>query len=210
MTCAEFRRVLPEIMDGGHTVEQDAHLRSCPACSNIVSDLVSIREGARLLRASDEPSPRVWNAIEFTLRQEGIMRDPQPNLALVSPSSRTWRMAWLVPAAAALLVTAGILTRYAKTSHEAENNLAAVASTPAPAVAAMSSDDEQLLAAVASRTPALRATYEANLQAVNAYIHDAEETAQQNPDDEDAQQSVMDAYEQKNMVYEMAYDRSLR
>jgi hypothetical protein len=79
-------------MDGGHTVEQDAHLRSCPACSNIVSDLVSIREGARLLRASDEPSPRVWNAIEFTLRQEGIMRDPQPNLALVSPSSRTWRI----------------------------------------------------------------------------------------------------------------------
>ena len=34
-------------------------------------------------------------------------------------------------------------------------------------------------------------------QNVNAYIRDAEESAQANPNDEEAQQIVMDAYEQR-------------
>jgi hypothetical protein len=43
---------------------------------------------------------------------------------------------------------------------------------------------------------------------VNAYIEDAEASAKQNPTDEEAQQSLMNAYEQRSMVYEMALDRS--
>jgi hypothetical protein len=71
------------------------------------------------------------------------------------------------------------------------------------------SEDEQLLAAVASRSPAMQAQYASNLQNVNAYIKDAEESAQANPNDEEAQQIVMDAYEQRATIYEMALDRSL-
>jgi hypothetical protein len=70
-------------------------------------------------------------------------------------------------------------------------------------------EDQQLLAAVASRSPAMRAQYASNLQNVNAYIRDAEESAQADPNDEEAQQIVMDAYEQRAAVYEMALDRSL-
>ena len=72
-----------------------------------------------------------------------------------------------------------------------------------------SNEDQQLLAAVASRSPAMRAQYASNLQNVNAYIRDAEESAQADPNDEEAQQIVMDAYEQRAAVYEMALDRSL-
>ena len=69
-------------------------------------------------------------------------------------------------------------------------------------------EDHGLLEAVNFPTPAVRATYEANLKDVNAYIEDAEASARQNPTDEEAQQSLMNAYEQKSMVYEMALDRS--
>ena len=55
----------------------------------------------------------------------------------------------------------------------------------------------------------MRASYAANLQNVNAYIRDAEQTVQSDPNDEEAQHSLMAAYEQKAMVYEMALDRSL-
>jgi len=44
---------------------------------------------------------------------------------------------------------------------------------------------------------------------VNEYIRDAEESAQADPNDEEAQQSLMDAYEQRAMVYDMALDRSM-
>ena len=57
--------------------------------------------------------------------------------------------------------------------------------------------------------PSMRAEYEANLRSVNAYIRDAEESADSDPNDEVAQQYLRNAYEQKAMVYEMALDRSL-
>ncbi len=55
----------------------------------------------------------------------------------------------------------------------------------------------------------MRTSYADNLQNVNAYIRDAEQTVQNDPNDEEAQRSLMAAYEQKAMVYEMALDRSL-
>ena len=73
----------------------------------------------------------------------------------------------------------------------------------------MTSEDQQLLNTVAARTPSMRAAYETNLRTVNAYIRDAEQSAQHDPNDEVAQQYLMSAYEQKAMVYEMALDRSL-
>jgi hypothetical protein len=74
---------------------------------------------------------------------------------------------------------------------------------------AMVGDDAQLLNTVAERTPSMRASYEADLRSVNAYIRDAELSAHNDPNDEVAQQYLRNAYEQKAMVYEMALDRSL-
>jgi DNA-binding SARP family transcriptional activator len=62
---------------------------------------------------------------------------------------------------------------------------------------------------VESRTPALRAAYENELRNVNAYIRDAEQSVETDPNDEEAQQTLMEAYGQKAVVYELAMDRSL-
>jgi hypothetical protein len=82
MTCEEFVRVLPQLGDGS-TLDREAHLHSCSACSNLVADLQAISIQAAALRGSDDPSPRVWKSIEAVLRSEGLIHSPaQLDLAL--------------------------------------------------------------------------------------------------------------------------------
>lgn len=217
MNCVEFQEILPEVFEDGRTTEQDLHLKSCPACSRLVAELNLISREARQLQDVAEPNPRVWNSIEIALRQEGLIRDPQPGLSLLPPVPRRWSLGWLAPVAAAALVAfgIGIYQRSPGGSHP-------VAHVDTPAAVTVASlqtgknpsntnniEDQQLLAAVASRSPAMQAQYASNLQNVNAYIRDAEESAQADPNDEEAQQVVMDAYEQRATVYEMALDRSM-
>jgi len=218
MTCAEFQAVLPDILEGTGTAEERDHLAVCSACSDLVSDFHLISQQARMLRASDEPNQRVWNSLEIALRQEGLIREAklEPSLAPGRPFRR-WAFAWFLPATAAFLVTLGVL-RYEKpvAPPEVVQQIApvpAVVASTAPASASSEADlkgDRQLLEVVGSRSPSLRASYETELQRVNAYIRDAEQSARAHPDDEAAQQYVMNAYEQKAMVYELAMDRSLQ
>jgi hypothetical protein len=215
MTCEEFERVLPEL-GSGHSIEQEEHLKSCPSCSDLVADLNAISQQARHLQGSEEPSPWVWNSIEVALRQEGLIRQPQQQHALLHPPRLSWKLRWLVPSAAVFLVVAGVLMHQ---RGAAPARIAEQQSQPAGVVTAdlqrpnqaevMAGDDLQLLNTVASRTPSMRAAYEENLRAVNAYIRDAEQSAHSDPNDEVAQQYLRNAYEQKAMVYEMALDRSL-
>ncbi len=44
---------------------------------------------------------------------------------------------------------------------------------------------------------------------MNAYISDAQHAAERDPDDADAQALLQDAYQQKEMLYQMATARSL-
>jgi len=208
MTCIEFQEVLPDIMEGQRNAEHTAHLQSCSVCSGLVSDLSLISEQARLLQASEEPSPRVWNQIEIALRQEGLIRQPGRDRSLVAAFSRGWSPAWLLPVAAILVIAFGVTVYKGGPSQQqvADKAVATPASAP---LAGSNGDDQQLLEVVGSRTPSMRASYAANLQNVNAYIRDAEQTVQNDPNDEEAQHSLMAAYEQKAMVYEMALDRSL-
>jgi len=78
--CAEFQAVLPDLLEDGGGADQRTHLALCPACSELVSEINIISRQAPLLRASDEPSPRVWNSIEIALRQEGLIREPGATL----------------------------------------------------------------------------------------------------------------------------------
>ena len=43
MTCADVRRVLPEILEGGpegvFPADVETHVKSCPDCSDLISDL---------------------------------------------------------------------------------------------------------------------------------------------------------------------------
>jgi hypothetical protein len=214
MTCEEFERVLPEL-EGGHSIEQEAHLRSCSACSDLVSDLNAISQQARFLEDSEEPSPWVWNSIELALRQDGLIRQAQREQALTLAPLLGWKLRWLVPLAAAFLVAFGVLMHqhgtgqpHVSKQQPPPTGVATADLRPNDDVA-MASDDQQLLNTVAARMPSMRAAYETNLRSVNAYIRDAEQSAQSDPNDAVAQQYLMSAYEQKAMVYEMALDRSL-
>lgn len=210
MTCAEFQRELPDFMEEGGSAELQAHLKGCADCSGLVTTLQTIVSEARNLQASEEPSPRVWNSIEIVLRQEKLIRPPQPHghRSLLPSLRQRWGvLAWLVPSAAALLVGTGILLYQQRPSgHPVTQATARPASTP---MAGSDLSDEQLLQEVSARAPLMRATYERNLKDVNNYIRDAQESVNADPNDEEAQQALMDAYGQKSMIYEMALDRSL-
>ncbi len=74
MTCAEFQKVLPYIIDGGGSEEEQHHLETCPLCSDLVADLRYIAECAKLLVPMEDPSPRVWQGIEKSLERENLAK----------------------------------------------------------------------------------------------------------------------------------------
>ena len=53
----------------------------------------------------------------------------------------------------------------------------------------------------------MRATYENQLRAVNADIRETQAYVNRNPGDADARQHLMDAYQQKALLYQIALDR---
>jgi hypothetical protein len=204
MTCTEFQEVLPDVVEGVRNIDQESHLKTCSNCLDLVADLEVIFREARNLEGLYEPGPRVWNTIESTLRQEGIIRDAQRSPALVPPFRRRWASAWLMaPAGAlALLAFTFLYQRQNPTELIATTGTLELPSKP-------SADDGMVLQQASFSTPAVRQTYEASLRDVDAYIKDAEASAKQDPNDEEAQLSLMNAYQQRSMVYEMAMDRSL-
>jgi hypothetical protein len=122
MTCSDVQRVLPEIMEGGRKGEVQAHLKSCSACSELVSDLDLIASEARKLGASDEPPSRVWVKIAAELRAEGIIREPEAAPArpvLVPSGERRWKAWWLVPVAAALIAAGAYVVNHKAAVQEA-------------------------------------------------------------------------------------------
>ena len=66
-----------------------------------------------------------------------------------------------------------------------------------------------MLSEVEKRAPLMKSVYEDDLKNVNSYIRDAQNSVDQNPDDGEARQYLLEAYEQKAMLYEMALDGSL-
>ncbi|MFZ0312203.1 MAG: hypothetical protein WAL85_05810 [Candidatus Korobacteraceae bacterium] len=74
MTCAEFQKSLPYIIDGGGTTEEQGHQEGCPVCTDLVADLRYIAECAKLLVPMEDPDPRVWKSIEKALSEEGLAK----------------------------------------------------------------------------------------------------------------------------------------
>jgi hypothetical protein len=208
MNCVELQDSLSEIVDGSSHAQR-VHLQSCPRCSALVADLNRIISAAVDLRAAEEPSPRVWNSIEISLRQEGLIRPPARHSLLPSFSSR-WAFArWMVPAAAALLIAVGIYVRPTPPSHVATNPVAQPGTTIEGADLVAGLNDDDLLQEIDQQAPALEAQYADNLRRVNQYIQDAKNVVASDPTDEEARRSLMEAYQEKAMLFELALDRSL-
>jgi len=206
MNCVELQQSLAEVEDGS-TPEQSTHLRTCPECAALLQELNLITATACQLQASDEPSPRVWNSIEIILRQEGLIR-PQAARAPRAPSfGARWGTArWLVPAAAMLLLAVGVYERRDILPTNAPPQEAALVT---PAVNLSGLNDADLIQEVSASAPAMQSQYEDNLRRVNESIRDEQGVVNENPDDQEARRSLMDAYQQKSMLFEMAMDRTL-
>ncbi len=235
MTCAEVQRTLPDWLEGAQDAEFGAHLRTCPACSELVADLQLIASEARQLD-TEEPAARVWANIANQLRAEGIIREPvAAKPAPVTVPRGRWSAWWLVPVAAALVAAASFIVGHKPAGTVAVQTPPAVqpsspqspAQPPSPTIAETappktapqqktghhrvvepgpSADDQQFLSEVSQRTPSMRAAYEDQLRSVNAYIAAAQAYLDQNPDDEDAKQHLMEAYQQKALLYQLALD----
>jgi hypothetical protein len=206
MNCLELQQSLAEVEDGSRW-EQRAHLRTCPECSALLRELRLIAAAANQLQAANEPSPRVWNSIEIALRQEGLIRPQRAGRSLVPSFSARWGAArWLVPAAAMLLLALGIYVR----RESSPKPVAQQASVVMPVASPTGLNDEDLMQEVAAEAPAMKTQYAENLRQVNQSIRDAQDLVNESPNDADARRSLMDAYQQKSMLFEMAMDRSLQ
>jgi hypothetical protein len=275
MTCSDVQRVLPEVLDGRPdgtlAAEFETHLKSCPDCSDLVSDLKLITSEAQQLEATEEPSPQVWLRIAAQLRSEGLISDPAtrepesvrtsaaPRPILVPTSSRRrWSSWWLAPVAAGLVAAGSYVISHKPAPEVAQQQTPAIpVTTPAPVAppvtetpnatnstlvpapapqrlahksapslvpsspsslskdlsasaaepAPSNAEDQQFLSAVSTRAPSMRATYENQLNAVNADIRETQAYVNRNPGDADARQHLMDDYQQKALLYQIALDR---
>ena len=220
MTCAEFQKVLPYIIDSGGNIGEQEHLKTCPICSDLVADLTYIADQAKLLVPMMEPNPRVWDEIKHSLEDSGQVKRSATKSGvrgrlLESPTRSRWGPAtWLLPVAALVLVVIGLFLYRNKTNSDSTYS-ADQRVSPSSTMTLVNSDgmgetqDEQLLLQLSAQVPSLRRAYEQNLRSVNPYIADARRSVQTDPDDEDAQEALMQAYQQKAVLYDMAAQESV-
>lgn len=210
MTCQQFQEVLPYIIESGGNQEQEAHLKSCPACSELVQDLKYIAEQAKLLLPMHDPNPRVWTNIEQSLHREGLLpegRMSRPgHITTYSTATQTksWTPVGWVLALAAMIVFAAVLITYKPQLPSTQVTAQNSAAQPAQ----LESDDQQAINQIGPQETAVRQAYEDGFREANAYIADAEQAVKRDPQDEAAQQQLLQAHEQKEMLYQMATARS--
>jgi len=208
MNCEEFQDVLPQIIESGGNEEQEAHLKSCPACAILVQDLKYIADQAKLLLPMHDPNPRVWHNIQQSLRSEGLVSEGRMSRLghITLPSqTKSWTSLGWVLALAAVIVLALVLVNY-HPANPGTQEATAIPSATTPSDAA----DQELISQVSRQQPTARSAYEDSMKNVNAYIADAKKAADENPNDVAAQQLLMDAYDQKAMLYEMGTVRALQ
>jgi hypothetical protein len=207
MNCVELQTSLAE-SEGAKSADQRAHLKACAECSSLVAELDVLIAAAGDLRAAEQPSPRVWNSIEIALRQEGLIRPQRSGRSLLPSFGSGWTWGrWLVPAAAALLIAVGLYVRQNSPAPPIARVTPPAAVVSDAAIAGLNDDD--LLQEVAQLSPALQAQYADNLRHVNAYIQDAKSVVNDNPNDDEARRSLLEAYQEKAMLFDLAMDRSL-
>jgi hypothetical protein len=213
MNCQQFQEVLPYIIESGGGGEDEAHLQTCQSCAALVQDLRYIAEQAKLLLPMHDPNPRVWNNIEQSLHREGLLPEGRMSLpghltknSTAQAQAKSWTPLGWALALTATILFAVVLTNY-RPRQLPQSQLTAQNSSAEPSQ--FNNDDRQLISRLSQQSPDARGMYETSLRDVNAYIADAQQAAQRDPQDATAQELLQDAYEQKEMLYQMATARSL-
>jgi hypothetical protein len=209
MNCQEFQAHLPYMIESGGNEEEEAHLRTCHSCTELVQDLRYIADQAKLLLPMHDPNPRVWTGIEGALQREGLLQEGrmsrQGHITKYSTQIKSSTpLGWGITLAA-LIAFSALLINYRPHLPEQQ----AIAQNTSASAAQFSGDDQQLISGVAQQDPAVSHAYENGLREVNAYIVDARQAVQQNPGDSMAEEQLQQAYQQKETLYQLATARSL-
>jgi hypothetical protein len=130
-----------------------------------------------------------------------VAKQDAPTVPVATPAIVAPQVAQAPPVTAPTTVPSSAPMQMAKKSVKPEDTMGAEVEP------ASSADDQQFLSVVSTRAPSMRATYENQLQAVNADIKETQAYVDRNPGDADARQHLMDAYEQKALLYQIALDR---
>ncbi len=212
MNCAQFQNECSEVLEGAQSQAHTEHLAGCAACRELLEEVSEIVAQARALPLQ-EPGPQVWARLRQSLAEEGLIREQQVG-ARATEAKTDWawpRFSWAdalsyASVAAILVVAFGLLTLQQAPSPSPGDS---VAVTQPAASGPIDDDDLQLLQEVEARVPDARGAYEASLREINTQIEEARRAVEENPNDPQAVQSLMEAYQQKSMVYEMAMTRSV-
>ena len=212
MNCAQFQNECSEVLEGAKTQAHEEHLAGCADCRGLLEDMSEIIAQARDLPLH-EPGPQVWTRLRQSLAEEGLIREQLVHeLAPVAKAGWSWpRFSWADAlsygsVAAILVVAFGLLTLQQAPAPLPGGGRAV---TQPAASGPIDDDDLQLLKEVEARVPDARGAYEASLREINTQIEEARRAVAENPNDPQAMQGLMEAYQQKSMVYEMAMSRSV-
>jgi len=211
MNCQEFQEVLPYIIESGGNPSEEEHLRTCPACAELVRDLRYIAEQAKLLLPMREPSPKVWTNIEQSLHREGMFTEgrlsPPGQITNYSTAqAKSWTPIGWIMALIATVVFVNLVFNYQQ--HLPASGTSAQ-NSGAQSAQIIEDDDQQLVSSLTRQDPAVGSAYQTGLKEANAYIMDANQAVNRDPQDYLAQQQRLEAYQQKEMLYQMATARSL-
>jgi hypothetical protein len=71
MTCEEFQAHMPELIGSGEDASSHPHVQNCELCRALLQDLQTIADAARQLFPVVDPPDRLWDQIQFAIKQEG-------------------------------------------------------------------------------------------------------------------------------------------
>lgn len=214
ITCREFLAYLEPWMEGEGSHDAQAHLRSCPHCSNVVRDLELIHTEAHSWSVTEQEAPeRVWTALRAQLEQEGLIHetvpaseDRAPDVARVAAPRAGWfsslfpRLPRPVLAGAylaALIAVAFALSGPVNKRVNEARWLKGTQTSTSPLSAQLDFAEQNSNSYVTRANPAVTASLHQNLALVDKYIALCEKSVNEEPQNEVARDYLYEAYQQK-------------
>jgi hypothetical protein len=210
ITCREFQAYLEPWMEGERPQDVQAHLRTCPHCSSVVSDLELIHTEASSWNAAEQDAPeRVWTSLRAQLEQEGLIREtiPEHEDAAKVQAPRTGWFSNLFPRLprpvlagaylAALVAVAFALSGPVNKRVNEARWLKGTQTSTSPLSAQLNFAEQNSNTYIARSNPDVTASLHQNLALVDKYIALCEKSVNEEPQNEVARDYLYEAYQQK-------------
>ncbi|HTR48427.1 MAG TPA: hypothetical protein VMM16_13680 [Verrucomicrobiae bacterium] len=185
-------------MEGERPADAEAHVRSCPNCRAVVSDLDAIHETALSMEGADAAPPeRIWVSLRVQLEQEGLIRGHERNWV---DALRNWIDGALSavprPALAGAYLVALIAFSVALAG-PGYRKFSATQVTTGSLNAQLNTAERDTVSSMMSADPVVTASLQKNLAIVDNYIALCEKSVQEEPENEIARDYLYEAYRQK-------------